>query len=104
MAQAIAKGVAKVPSAEAVLRLVPETLSPEILEKMGALEAQKSQSEIQVCTVDELAEADATGWQAYPFSILSRVIGFSVNMVFSLWFLLVNSGRLEIQTQPCTKL
>lgn len=59
MAQAVAEGVKEVKGAEAVLRRVPETLSTEILEKMGAVEAQKMQSNIPVCTVEELAEADA---------------------------------------------
>jgi NAD(P)H dehydrogenase (quinone) len=59
MAQAIAEGVSQVEGAEAVLRRVPETLPGEVLEKMGAVEAQKGMSDIPVCTVDELAEADA---------------------------------------------
>jgi len=59
MAQAVAEGVREVPGAEALLRRVPETLSEEVLGKMGALEAQKSMAHIPVCTVDELAGADA---------------------------------------------
>lgn len=59
MAQAAAEGVASVAGAEAVLRRVPETLSEEILQKMGALEAQKEQADIPVCTLEELAAADA---------------------------------------------
>lgn len=59
MAQAVAEGVAEVPGATPILRRVPETLSPEVLGKMGALEAQKAQEHIQACTVAELAEADA---------------------------------------------
>lgn len=59
MAQAIAAGVSEVEGAEAVLRRVPETLSTEILGKMGALEAQKNMASVPVATVDELAEADA---------------------------------------------
>lgn len=59
MAQAAAEGVAYVEGAEAVLRRVPETLSPEILEKMGAVEAQKEQADIPLCTLEELSEADA---------------------------------------------
>ena len=52
MAQAIAEGVKEVSGAEAVLRRVPETLSDDILGKMGALEAQKSMAGIPVCTVE----------------------------------------------------
>jgi NAD(P)H dehydrogenase (quinone) len=59
MAQAIAEGAKEVPGAEVVLRQVPETLSDEVLGKMGALEARKSMANIPVCQVDELAGADA---------------------------------------------
>ncbi len=59
MAEAVAAGVKEVSGTEVALRRVPETLPPEVLEKMGAVEAQKSLSHIPVCTVDELAEADA---------------------------------------------
>ena len=59
MAEAIAEGVAQVDGAEAVLRRVPETLPAEVLEKMGAVEAQKGMSHVPVATVDELASADA---------------------------------------------
>ena len=59
MAQAIAEGAKEVPGAEVVLRRVPETLSDEILGKMGALEARKSMASIPVCQVDELTGADA---------------------------------------------
>ena len=59
MAQAIAEGAKEVPGAEVTLRRVPETLSEEVLGKMGALEAQKSMANIPVCKVDELAGADA---------------------------------------------
>ncbi len=59
MAEAVAEGVKEVPGAEPVLRRVPETLTPEILKAMGAIEAQKAFARIPVCTVDELAAADA---------------------------------------------
>ena len=59
MAEAIAEGVRQVDGAQAVLRRVPETLPQDVLEKMGAVEAQKAFSHVPVCTVDELAEADA---------------------------------------------
>lgn len=59
MATAVCEGVKEVPGAEAELRRVPETLSEEILGKMGALEAQKTMAGIPVCTVGELAGADA---------------------------------------------
>jgi NAD(P)H dehydrogenase (quinone) len=59
MAQAIAEGAKAVPGTEVVMRRVSETLSDEVLGKMGALEAQKSMASIPVCKVDELAGADA---------------------------------------------
>ena len=59
MAQAAAEGAREVPGADVELRRVPETLSDEILGKMGALEAQKAMAAIPVCKVDELAGADA---------------------------------------------
>lgn len=59
MAEAIAEGAREVKGADVLLRRAPETLSDEILGKMGALEAQKAFSHIPVCTVEELPEADA---------------------------------------------
>jgi len=59
MAEAIAEGVKAVAGAEVALRHVPETLPDDVLAKMGATEAQKAFAHIPVCTVDELASADA---------------------------------------------
>jgi NAD(P)H dehydrogenase (quinone) len=59
MAEAVAEGARGVRGTQVELRRVPETLSDEILEKMGATEAQKTFSKVPVCTVDELASADA---------------------------------------------
>lgn len=59
MAEAVAEGVKEVEGAEVELRRVPETLPDEVLEKMGALEAQKAFAHVPVCTVDDLASADA---------------------------------------------
>jgi NAD(P)H dehydrogenase (quinone) len=59
MAEAVAEGVKEVKGAEVHMRRVPETLPKEVLTKMGAVEAQKSFAHIPVCTVDELATADA---------------------------------------------
>jgi NAD(P)H dehydrogenase (quinone) len=59
LAEAISEGVKEVPGAEPVLRRVPETLPEEVLKSMGALESQKALAHIPVCTVDELASADA---------------------------------------------
>jgi NAD(P)H dehydrogenase (quinone) len=59
MAKAIAEGVKEIDGAEAVMRRVPETLPEEVLKKMGAVEAQQSMSNIPICTVEDLASADA---------------------------------------------
>jgi NAD(P)H dehydrogenase (quinone) len=59
LAQAAAEGAASVEGAEVILRRVPETLPDEVLETMGAVEAQKQQADVPVCTVKELGEADA---------------------------------------------
>lgn len=59
MAEAVAEGIREVQGAEVVLRRVPETLSEEVLMKMGAIEPQKAFAHIPVCSVDELPEADA---------------------------------------------
>jgi NAD(P)H dehydrogenase (quinone) len=59
MAEAVAKGVREIDSAEAILRRVPETLPEEVLEKMGAVEAQQSMTNVPISSVEELASADA---------------------------------------------
>jgi NAD(P)H dehydrogenase (quinone) len=59
MAEAVVEGVKEVEGAVVEVRRVPETLPQEVLEKMGAVDAQKTFSHIPVCTVDELAGADA---------------------------------------------
>ena len=59
LAQAAAEGAGSVQHTEVVIRRVPETLPEAVLEKMGAVEAQKQQADVPVCTVKELGEADA---------------------------------------------
>jgi len=59
MAEAIAEGIKEVPGAEVALRRAPETLSEEVLRKMGAFEAQKGWAHIPACTVKELTDYDA---------------------------------------------
>jgi NAD(P)H dehydrogenase (quinone) len=59
MSEAVAEGVREIAGAEAILRRVPETLPEEVLEKMGAVEAQQSMSNVPICTLEELASADA---------------------------------------------
>jgi NAD(P)H dehydrogenase (quinone) len=59
MAEAIAEGAKQIEGAEVAMRRVPETLPDEVLEKMGAVDAQKAISHVPVCTVEELTSADA---------------------------------------------
>ena len=59
MAEAVAEGAAKVKGAKVELRRVPETLPIEVIEKMGAIEAQKAFAKIPLCTVEEIGQADA---------------------------------------------
>jgi NAD(P)H dehydrogenase (quinone) len=59
MAEAVADGVEQIEGAEAVMRCAPETLPQEVLEKMGAIDAQSTFSHVPICTVEELSSADA---------------------------------------------
>jgi NAD(P)H dehydrogenase (quinone) len=59
MAQAVVEGVHRLEGVDVALRRVPETLSDEVLEAMGATEAQRQQEHVEICTVDELGAADA---------------------------------------------
>jgi NAD(P)H dehydrogenase (quinone) len=59
MAEAMADGVNSVEHAEAILRRVPETLPETVLEKMGALDAQKAMADVPVATVEDLTSVDA---------------------------------------------
>jgi NAD(P)H dehydrogenase (quinone) len=59
LAEAAAEGARSVPDVSVELRRVPETLPHDVLEMMGAVEAQKQQARVPVCTVDELGQADA---------------------------------------------
>ena len=59
MAEAVAQGAREVGGVDVELRRVPETLPQDVLDKMGAVEAQKAFAHVPVATVDELASADA---------------------------------------------
>ncbi|MDA8244462.1 MAG: NAD(P)H:quinone oxidoreductase [Elusimicrobia bacterium] len=59
LAKAAAEAAKSVKGAEVQLKRVPETLSAEVLGKMGALEAQKAQAAVPVCTPEDLPAADA---------------------------------------------
>jgi NAD(P)H dehydrogenase (quinone) len=59
MAEAVKEGASQISRAEVYLYRVPETLSQEVLGKMGALDAQKSMAHIPICKVEDLATAAA---------------------------------------------
>jgi NAD(P)H dehydrogenase (quinone) len=59
LAEAVAEGAAGVPGAEVAMRRVPETLSEEVLKKMGAWEIQNNFSHVPIVNLDELPAADA---------------------------------------------
>ena len=58
LAEAIAQGCHEIEGVEAEVFQVGETLSPQILEKMGAVEARKKFSHIPVADPKRLSEAD----------------------------------------------
>lgn len=59
MAEAVAEGARSVEGVEVQIKRVPETLPPDVIEKMGAVESQKGMESIPVATVDDLGSADA---------------------------------------------
>lgn len=59
MAQSVVEGAREVPGAVVDLRQVPETLPAEVIAKMGAVEAKKAMAGVALCTMDDLADADA---------------------------------------------
>jgi len=59
MAEAVAQGAREVPGAEVSLLRVPETLSEELLKKIGAFDAQQTFAHVPICGVEDLALADA---------------------------------------------
>ncbi len=58
MAEAIAEGIREIEGAEVVLKRMPETLPVEVLEKMGAVEAQKGWEHLPVADPNELGDYD----------------------------------------------
>jgi NAD(P)H dehydrogenase (quinone) len=59
LAEAVAEGARQVAGSEAVVKRVPETLSKEILDRIGAPQAQEAFSHVPVATPHELEEYDA---------------------------------------------
>ncbi len=59
MAQAVVEGAESVETTDVILYRVPETLSEDVLQKMGGWEFQKSLSHIPVIQAEDLVSADA---------------------------------------------
>jgi NAD(P)H dehydrogenase (quinone) len=59
LAQAVAEGAREVPGVDVVVKRVAETLPPEVIQAMGAMEAQKAFVDVPVASVDDLADVDA---------------------------------------------
>jgi len=59
LAQAVAEGASQVEGTEVGLFQVQETLSDDILEKMGAVKTKKMFAHVPVATLENLSEADA---------------------------------------------
>jgi len=59
LAQAVEEGVRSVAGVDVQLQRIPETLPEAVLEKMGAIEAQKQQIQVPICEIDHLSKADA---------------------------------------------
>jgi len=59
MAKAVADGARSIDNVSVDIKRVPETLSPEILSMMGALEAQKAFTDVPIAKVQDLGEYDA---------------------------------------------
>ncbi|MHB8897647.1 MAG: NAD(P)H-dependent oxidoreductase, partial [Thermoguttaceae bacterium] len=59
LAEAVAEGARGVAGTEVELLQVAETLPPEVLEKMGALEAKRAYAHVPLADPRRLVEADA---------------------------------------------
>ncbi len=59
MAKAVAEGAKEIDGIEVIIKQVPETLSIELLAKIGAVEARKAFADIPVASPEELADYDA---------------------------------------------
>jgi len=59
LAEAVAEGAREIDGNEVTIKRVPETLPKELLDQIGATEAQKAFSHLEVVKPDELTEYDA---------------------------------------------
>ena len=59
MAEAVAEGARSVPGVDVALLQVPETLSDDVIAKMGATEARKAFAHVPLADTETLPQADA---------------------------------------------
>jgi NAD(P)H dehydrogenase (quinone) len=59
MANAVAEGAGRIAGAEVTIKRIPETLPEAVLEKMGAVAAQKAFAHVEPVTLDDLSAAQA---------------------------------------------
>lgn len=86
MAEAIAEGAREVEGADVRLYQVPETYTPEVLEKLGATEYRKMFGHIPEATPDNLAEADAVIFGTPTrFGMMIAQMRSFLDMTGSLW-------------------
>jgi NAD(P)H dehydrogenase (quinone) len=86
LAETVAEGVRQVNGVEVNLYQVPETLSDDILAKMGAMETKKMFAHIPVATLGNLAEADAIIFGAPTrFGMMTAQMRAFLDMTGGLW-------------------
>ena len=59
LSEAIAEGAGEIPDVDVMVKRVPETLSPDIVQLMGATEAQTAFAHVPIATSNDLVEPGA---------------------------------------------
>lgn len=86
LAEAVAEGAREVEGVQVGIYQVPETLSEEILAKMGAVEAKKTFAHIPVARLENLAEAQALIFGTPTrFGMMSAQMRAFLDMTGQLW-------------------
>jgi len=86
---------AKKAGAEVRLRRVPETLSVDILEKMGAVQAQKAFEHVPVVTIEDIEWADGTIWGSPTrFGNVTAQMKIFMDTLGKLWVAQMSGGGL----------
>ena len=86
MAEAVAEGAREVKGAEVSLYQVPETLSADVIAKMGATEGKKSFAHVGFAGTSQLAEVDAVIFGVPTrFGMMSAEMRAFLDMTGQLW-------------------